>query len=315
MRFSQTALLGLAVAPLALSAPVLQKRALSDNDTMVVKLALYLEHLEYSLYSGGYEAFTEAQYEADGFPAGFRDNVGVIAQHEAIHASTLAGVLEANGVAAFNSCTYQFPYSSPKTFVSLANMITSVGIGAYIGGGTLLVDNPDLLEAASEILTVEARHDAYLRTGIGASPFPNAFDTPLTALFAYTLAQMFVVSCPADAVLPIIPVPALTLVGPMPPLDLQPPTPAGTVVEFSWDPSKFFVPVDPNAPLYIAMINQDLPPIFAEVTMTSSSSGSVPVPVGASGVAFAVLTTFSGGLNEMQLSSFGTLAIAEVVLS
>lgn len=191
---------------------------------------------------------------------------------------------------------------------------SSVGIGAYLGGALELTDNPDLLTTASEILTVEARHDAYLRTGLGASPFPNSFDTSLTALFAYSLAQMFIVQCPQQ--LPITPTPKLNLTSPMPTLDLQPPTPAGTVLTFQWDPSTFFVPVDPNAPLFIAMINQDLPPIFEQVTKTSPGIGTVPVPQGAAGVAFAVLTTFSGGLNEMQLSSFGTLAgPAEVVLS
>lgn len=42
--------------------------------------ALYLEHLEQSLYSGGFNNFTDAEYEAAGFPAGFRENVGVIAE-------------------------------------------------------------------------------------------------------------------------------------------------------------------------------------------------------------------------------------------
>ena len=74
-------LLGLAVLPLAATAP-LQKRqaALSSMDIDVLQLAHYLENLEYSLYTGGFSNFTEAQYEAAGFPPGFRDNVGVTAQ-------------------------------------------------------------------------------------------------------------------------------------------------------------------------------------------------------------------------------------------
>lgn len=58
--------------PLIFSAPLIEKRALSENDTNTLQLALYLEHLEYALYSGGFNAFTDAQYEADGFPPGFR---------------------------------------------------------------------------------------------------------------------------------------------------------------------------------------------------------------------------------------------------
>jgi len=78
-------LLSLAVAalmPLASAHPLEPRQAsgsLSANDVSVAQLALFLEHLEYHLYTGGYENFTEAQYQAAGFPAGFRDNVGVIA--------------------------------------------------------------------------------------------------------------------------------------------------------------------------------------------------------------------------------------------
>ena len=64
------------------------------------------------------------------------------------------------------------------------------------------------------------------------------------------------------------------------------------------------------------MINQIAPPVFVEVTKTGTGTGTVAVPAGISGVAFAVLTTFSGDLSEQQLNDFGTLAgPAEVVLS
>lgn len=78
MRFG---ILSLAAGLLSLAFAVpLEKRALSTNDVNTLQLALYLEHLEFVLYSSGFDNFTEAQYEAAGFPPGFRDNVGVIAQ-------------------------------------------------------------------------------------------------------------------------------------------------------------------------------------------------------------------------------------------
>ena len=80
MRFS-TSSLALSLLPLISTAPtLLQKRTISDSDTSVLQLALYLEHLEFHLYTGGYENFTDAEYVAAGFPSGYRDNVGVIAQ-------------------------------------------------------------------------------------------------------------------------------------------------------------------------------------------------------------------------------------------
>ena len=73
-------LLSLSLLSLAAAVP-LEKRqtALSEDDINVLQLAHYLENLEYNLYSGGFNKFTEEQYQAAGFPAGFRDNVGVIA--------------------------------------------------------------------------------------------------------------------------------------------------------------------------------------------------------------------------------------------
>ncbi|KAI9812879.1 MAG: hypothetical protein M1827_004397 [Pycnora praestabilis] len=308
--------LALAALPLISAHPTatLQKRALSANDTAVLQLALYLEHLEFSLYSGGYQNFTEAQYEAEGFPNGFRDNVEVIASQEATHAATISSVLTANGVTPVAPCLYKFPYTDPKSFVALANMITTVGIGAYLGGADLLQDNPTLLTTAASILTNEARHDSYLRAGLTASPFPNPFDTSLTAVFAYNLAQAFIVSCPTQ--LPIIILPTLTLTAPMPPPNLMPPVAAGATLSFSWDPTQFFVPVAAGTQLYIALINEITNIAFLPVTSTGTGTGNVIVPTGVAGVAFAVLTTFSTGLTEDQLTAFGALtAPAEVALS
>ncbi|KAI4126520.1 MAG: hypothetical protein LQ338_003710 [Usnochroma carphineum] len=308
-----------ALLPLAFSHPVEKRQnALppvnSAVDELVLQLALYQEHLEFSLYTGGFENFTDAQYTAAGFPPGFRENVGVIAQHEAVHAQTISTILSDAGFTPIPPCTYQFPYTDPKSFVDLANMITSVGIGAYIGGGSLLTDDPELITAASSILTVEARHDAYLRTGLGASPFPTSFDTALTTVFAYNLARMFVVQCPQE--LNITGLPKLNFVSPAPSPNLQPPIAAGTPLQFTFDPSTFFVPVDPNAPLYIGLVNQVTNVTFVETTSCGTGCVTAPVPAGLGNVAFAVLSTFGGGLNENQISEFGTLAgPAEVVLS
>ena len=82
MRFTLACLVGLIASAVAL--PV-EKRANtllpvnSATNESVLNLALYFEHLEFALYTGGYENFTDAQYTAAGFPPGFRENVGVIA--------------------------------------------------------------------------------------------------------------------------------------------------------------------------------------------------------------------------------------------
>ena len=197
-------------------------------------------------------------------------------------------------------------------------MITSVGIGAYLGGAQLVMDSDELLTAAGAILAVESRHDSFQRAGLGGSPFPTPFDTALTALWANTLAQQFVVSCPQQ--LPgLTKLPTLSVTSPAPQPHLMPAPPAGSMVEFKWDPSTFFVTVDPTTPLYIAMVNQNTEAaIFQQVQNLdfNAGTGSVPLPEGVAGVAFAALTTFSGGLDLTALSQYGTLAgPAEIVVS
>lgn len=68
------------------------------------------------------------------------------------------------------------------------------------------------LTAAGSILTVEARHSSYLRAAQRQSPFPQAFDAPLSINEVYSLASQFITSCPeSNPALPVKAFPALTL--------------------------------------------------------------------------------------------------------
>jgi hypothetical protein len=79
MLFSKIITLIAITASSLVGAAPLAKRALSANDQSVLQLATYLEHLEYALYTGGYDNFTDAEYTAAGFPSGYRENIGIIA--------------------------------------------------------------------------------------------------------------------------------------------------------------------------------------------------------------------------------------------
>ena len=213
-------------------------------------------------------------------------------------------------------CKYAFPATSPRSFVALANAITSTGIGAYLGGAAPLSDNALLLTAASSILTVEARHDSYLRTGLGGSPFPTSFDTSLEAVFAYNLAQEFIVSCPPESRLPLPIFPKLMLESP-PPI---PPNPTlkvvapGTPLKFKFNENEVKGKAG-GKQLYIALVNEITNVQYLKAESTGSGEVTVKVPEGAAGAAFAVLTT-EEGVSEGQLASQGTLAgPAAVILS
>lgn len=101
-----------------------ESSGLSPSDVAVVELALFLEHLEYNLYTGGYENFADNQYTQYGFPKGLRDAIGIIAQQEDVHANMLAQVLTSNGLTPIPNCTYRFPYSNPKGHISEVRLVS-----------------------------------------------------------------------------------------------------------------------------------------------------------------------------------------------
>lgn len=60
------------------------------------------------------------------------------------------------------------------------------------------------MTAAGSILTVEARHNAFFRLLNRYTPFPQPFDTPLSARDVVTIVSPFFKSCPAGSA-PTIP--------------------------------------------------------------------------------------------------------------
>jgi hypothetical protein len=67
--------------------------------------------------------------------------------------------------------------------------------------------------AAATILTVEARHNAYVRLVNGESPFPTAFDTPVDPRAIVTLATPFFTGCPNGSAPAFQGFPALNVTG------------------------------------------------------------------------------------------------------
>ena len=73
----------------------------------------------------------------------------------------------------------------------VARVIENVGVGAYLGGATLITD-PVLLDSAGSILTVEARHQTILNIlSSSGTAIPDAFDIPLTPSEVLALAGPF----------------------------------------------------------------------------------------------------------------------------
>jgi len=169
-----------------------------------------------------------------------------------------------------------------------------------------LKDNAFLLGAASSILTVEARHDAYLRGGIGANPYPSSFDTIVPAPYAYNLAQAFVVRCPTQLNYPIYP--KLNLTSPVVKPNLLPNLKAGQNVTFGFNPATI-----PNyatlsqKPLYIALLNSVNNVSYTPIVPCGTGCASIRLPAGLSNIAYAVMTNLFGASLDTLVSD-GTLA-------
>lgn len=179
----------------------------SVTDTDILQYALTLEHLESAFYSSGLAKFKESDFASGGEQ---RALFAQIAAHEASHVELLTTVL---GKDATKACTYNFPYTDIQGFKALAQVLEGVGVTAYLGAAAS-ISNKDYLTVAGSILTVEARHAAWLATTNGRDPWPGAYDTPLAFSQVFSLAAPFITSCPeSNPKLPVKAFPALTASG------------------------------------------------------------------------------------------------------
>jgi hypothetical protein len=112
-----------------------------------------------------------------------------IGQTEATHVSTLISAIAATGSKPVEACQYNFDaaLASADAMVKTARVLEAVGVSAYLGAAPL-INSSDVLAAAASIVTVEARHQAFIRVAGGAEPVPAAFDTALQPRAVFTLA-------------------------------------------------------------------------------------------------------------------------------
>lgn len=206
------ALAALAASATVHAAPLETRQAATDINVVILQYALTLEHLEATFYKEALAKYDAKAFAAAGYPQWVRKRVSEIGTHEQSHVSFLSTALSGLGQTPTAACSYNFPYNSVSGFLGLAQVLEGVGVAAYLGAAKNITV-PDYVTAAGSILTVEARHNAWIRSAVNkGDAFPEPYDTPLGFNEVYSLAAQFITSCPStNPTLPVKAFPALTL--------------------------------------------------------------------------------------------------------
>lgn len=196
------------LATTATAHPLKRQAAITDAD--ILQYALTLEHLENTFYKGGISSMSEDDFLKAGFSSAYYDNLKYITHDEEQHVELLTSALMAAGYSPVAACTYDFPYTDPKSFVTLASVLEGVGTSAYLGGAGLITSKA-YLGVAGSILVTESLHTSVQRFNLGEVAPANPYGTPLGLNPVYTLAAAFIKSCPStNAALPVMAFPTLT---------------------------------------------------------------------------------------------------------
>jgi hypothetical protein len=163
-----TALLGGVLAG-ALSPPAVSVPS-AAQDVKILNFALLLEYLQSSFY--------EDALARGGLSGELREFAETVGGHEQEHVEFLRGAL---GQKARAKPRFDFgrATTSPKRFTASALVMEDLGVVAYNGQAANLTKRS--LGAAAEIVSVEARHSAWIRDILGLLPAPHPADVGQSA--------------------------------------------------------------------------------------------------------------------------------------
>jgi hypothetical protein len=141
-----------------------------SQDARILNFALLLEYLTAAFYA---DALKKGALKGE-----LRQFAEAVGGHEQAHVDFLKKAL---GGAARAAPKFNFgpATATPKRFVATAVTLEDTGVAAYNGQATNLT--PDALAAAAKIVSVEARHAAWIRDIAGKTPAEDATDAPLSA--------------------------------------------------------------------------------------------------------------------------------------
>ncbi len=139
------------------------------RDARILNLVLLVEYLESSFYA---EARAKRAFKGE-----LRQFITIVGAHEREHVSFLRKAL---GTQARKRPAFDFgdATENPKKFIAAATALEDTSVATYNGQAANLTS--DVLAAAATIVSVEARHAAWIRAIAGKLPAAEATDAPMT---------------------------------------------------------------------------------------------------------------------------------------
>jgi rubrerythrin len=140
-----------------------------EQDVEVLNLLLVVEYTESAFYA---EALRR-----DGLGGELRSFAKHVLEHERAHLSLLKQVL---GAAAEKEPKHDFGDATldPDAFADAAARMEDLAVAAYNGQAANVT--PEAFAAAARIVSVEARHAAWIRSIVDRDPAPQTTDKPKT---------------------------------------------------------------------------------------------------------------------------------------
>jgi rubrerythrin len=178
--FSRRALMGAAATVGALATLPLTRRVFrvgealgspsKAQDARILQLVLQLEHTQVAFYE---RALRQAGLKGD-----LRDFARAALAHERQHLAAIKGAL---GAKAGPKPAFDFGQKtkSADAFTKAAIELEDIAVAGYNGQATNLTKGT--LASAAEIVSVEARHAAWVRAIAGEVAAPDPVDKPMTA--------------------------------------------------------------------------------------------------------------------------------------
>jgi hypothetical protein len=140
---------------------------IGSGDTGILNFAYALEQLEAAFY------IQVIATPYSGMSTSEKTSLTSIRDHEIVHRNFFKAALGATAIPTLTVDFSSINFSSRASVLAAAKAFEDTGVMAYDGAG-YLIQNPDYLVLAGKIVSVEARHAAYIRDLITPGSFAGS---------------------------------------------------------------------------------------------------------------------------------------------